>query len=143
MVPFILQGQTSQSTKLVQTRRAENRFKKTTGQNPMHADVESIIRGAGFGGLLDMPFIKIDNAQITALVERWRPETHTFHLAEGEATVTLQDVKVLTGLPVDAAPVTGHIPAPSEVGPLCLHLLGSMPVEPQAGKSCYKISIER
>ncbi|CAN1343346.1 Beta-amyrin synthase [Linum perenne] len=37
---------------------------------------------------------------ITALVERWRPETSTFHLYHGEATITLEDVHFLTGLSI-------------------------------------------
>ncbi|KAJ3707989.1 hypothetical protein LUZ61_011694 [Rhynchospora tenuis] len=42
-----------------------------------------------------------DNALINALVERWRQETHTFHLPVGEMTITLEDVAVLLGLRVD------------------------------------------
>ncbi|CAN1144740.1 Serine/threonine-protein phosphatase 7 long form homolog [Linum perenne] len=42
-----------------------------------------------------------DSELITALVERWRPETSTFHLYHGEATITLEDVHFLTGLSID------------------------------------------
>ncbi|CAN1156413.1 Protein MAIN-LIKE 2 [Linum perenne] len=44
-----------------------------------------------------------DPELITALVERWRPETSTFHLYHGEVTITLEDVHFLTGLSVDGA----------------------------------------
>ncbi|CAN1219562.1 Serine/threonine-protein phosphatase 7 long form homolog, partial [Linum perenne] len=43
---------------------------------------------------------------VTAFIERWRPETNTFHLIQGEATITLEDVEVLTSLPTDGVPVT-------------------------------------
>ncbi|KAK1650242.1 hypothetical protein QYE76_068047 [Lolium multiflorum] len=37
---------------------------------------------------------------LTALVDRWRPEKHTFHLRAGEMTPTLQDVSMILGLPI-------------------------------------------
>ncbi|KAK1612682.1 hypothetical protein QYE76_036355 [Lolium multiflorum] len=43
---------------------------------------------------------KMKAATLTALVDRWRPETHTFHLRTGEMTPTLQDVSVILGLPI-------------------------------------------
>ncbi|RYR21384.1 hypothetical protein Ahy_B03g066663 isoform A [Arachis hypogaea] len=42
-----------------------------------------------------------DNPLISAFVERWRSETHTFHLPWGECTITLEDVAMQLGLPVD------------------------------------------
>ncbi|WVZ84615.1 hypothetical protein U9M48_031633 [Paspalum notatum var. saurae] len=46
------------------------------------------------------PRLMIDNSLITALVGRWRPETHTFHMPCGEMAPTLQDVSYLLGLPI-------------------------------------------
>jgi hypothetical protein len=50
-----------------------------------------------------------DCCLLTALVDRWRPETHTFHFQWGEMTVTLQDVACLLGLPL-----AGNAIGPSE-----------------------------
>ena len=54
------------------------------------------IDAAGFYGIRRAGYLTVDHGLINALVERWRQETHTFHLpVMGEATVTLQDVEVL------------------------------------------------
>lgn len=50
----------------------------------------------------------INTAAITALVDRWRPETHTFHLPCGEMTVTLRDSQKQLGLSIRGRPVTGQ-----------------------------------
>ena len=42
---------------------------------------------------------------ITALVDRWRPETHSFHLRTGEMTVMLQDVSMIGALPIEGNPL--------------------------------------
>ncbi|XP_016165240.1 serine/threonine-protein phosphatase 7 long form homolog [Arachis ipaensis] len=44
---------------------------------------------------------------VSAFIERWRPETHTFHMPFGEYTVTLQDVAFQLGLPIDGRNVSG------------------------------------
>jgi hypothetical protein len=46
---------------------------------------------------------------ITAMVDRWRPETHSFHLPCGEMTVTLEDMAMILGLPIRGRPVTGRV----------------------------------
>ena len=47
-----------------------------------------------------------DIALIRALVERWRPETNTFHFPFGEMTITLEDVYMLMGLPISGRALT-------------------------------------
>jgi hypothetical protein len=42
---------------------------------------------------------------ITTLVDRWRPETHSFHLRTGEMTVTLQDMLMILPLPIEGKPL--------------------------------------
>jgi hypothetical protein len=42
----------------------------------------------------------LDRRLLAALLDRWRPETHTFHLPCGEMAPTLQDVSYLLGLPI-------------------------------------------
>jgi hypothetical protein len=46
---------------------------------------------------------------ITTMVDRWRPETHSFHVPCGEMTVTLEDVGMILGLPIRGHPVTGRV----------------------------------
>ncbi|XP_071923209.1 serine/threonine-protein phosphatase 7 long form homolog [Coffea arabica] len=84
---------------------------------------------SGFGGVVRTGQIQLDHALVTALVERWRTETHSFHLPIGEATVTLQDIGILWGLPIDGQPVIGvdtHQKSEDWL-PICEDLLGFRP----------------
>ncbi|WOH01072.1 hypothetical protein DCAR_0520451 [Daucus carota subsp. sativus] len=58
------------------------------------------INDAGFEWVFKLGQVKHDRGLITAFIERWRPETHTFHLPFGEATITLEDdmIRDLLGL---------------------------------------------
>ena len=67
----------------------------------------------------------MDWTLITALVERWRQETHIFHLPHGEMTFTLQDVEVMLGLPVDGEVLVGSTEL--NWSELCLQLFGASP----------------
>ena len=65
---------------------------------------------------------------ITALVECWCLETHTFHLLHGEMGITFQDIEVMLGVPVDGLSVTGSVKL--EWPALCRDLLGHLPLDP-------------
>uniref|UniRef100_A0A2N9IKW6 Aminotransferase-like plant mobile domain-containing protein n=1 Tax=Fagus sylvatica TaxID=28930 RepID=A0A2N9IKW6_FAGSY len=91
----------------------------------LHARFIPYLQRAGFYGIAKLGFIKMDWALITALVERWRQETHTFHLPHGEMTITLQDVEVMLGLPVDGEVLVGSTEL--NWSGLCLQLLGVSP----------------
>ena len=45
--------------------------------------------------------LEVDHTLITALVKCWHPETHIFHLPHGEMGITLQDIEVMLGVPID------------------------------------------
>jgi hypothetical protein len=53
--------------------------------------------------------LMMDSAALTALVDRWRQETHRFRLPCGEITLTLQDVAMILGPPIDGTLVFGTV----------------------------------
>ncbi|RYR19350.1 hypothetical protein Ahy_B03g064110 [Arachis hypogaea] len=93
--------------------------------DPYNQIVEAQLCETGFYYVSQIGVIKGQSAMINALIERWRPETHTFHFPIGECAVTLEDVVVILGLPTNGLPVTG--PTMSSFEALeaeCLHQFG-------------------
>ena len=88
--------------------------RRDANQSDMNMDVRLIpfLQAAGVYGLARVSTLQLDWTLIAALVERWRPETHSFHLPMGECTITLQDVAVLLGLPIDGEPVLCPVSPP-------------------------------
>jgi len=76
-------------------------------QDILDPRVINLIKRFGFGHALYIPDMDVNHFLISSLLERWRSETHTFHFPQGETTVTLEDVAVLLGLPIDGDMVTG------------------------------------
>ena len=66
-----------------------------------------IIKLLRLEGLFRAPSREIDHCLISALVERWRLKTHTFHLPHGEMSITLQDVEVIYGLSIEGEVLVG------------------------------------
>lgn len=125
-------GEPPVDSRTIKVRRSQSKLKKL---DPPAPPVLQLIRQAGFGGVIDLPFISLDIGLMTALLERWRPETHSFHLRTGEWTVTLQDVEVLLGLPIDGEPIIGSTNEDWDL--LCQRLLGIVPedkVDRKGGK---------
>ncbi|KAI3458854.1 hypothetical protein Pfo_015517 [Paulownia fortunei] len=93
------------------------------GEGALHPRVVHMLYDMGFYGVHRCGHFDMDFHLITALVERWRPETHTFYFRIGEVTVTLQDV----------APVIEIDPRRSteQWQDYCHHYLGFRPTSQQ------------
>ncbi|KAG8485788.1 hypothetical protein CXB51_019133 [Gossypium anomalum] len=82
-------------------------FIHNTGEPPI-PEIRGYLQEVGF---LHAPRMqrgfKLDLTLISSLVERWRLETHTFHLSCGKCTITLKDVALQLGLLVDGSVITG------------------------------------
>ncbi|KAH1131297.1 hypothetical protein J1N35_002675 [Gossypium stocksii] len=76
---------------------------------------------------------KLDPKLISVLIERWRPETHTFHLLCGECIITLENVQLQLGLPVDGYAVTRSAQS-ANWGAVCDELLGAIPDNINGGR---------
>ncbi|KAK5838109.1 hypothetical protein PVK06_006836 [Gossypium arboreum] len=93
---------------------------------PPDARLMPYLELAGFGSATLTRTFDLRYDLISALVERWLPETHTIHLPCGECTVTLEDVALHFRLPIDGDTVTG-VNAIVEPAALCYSLLGASP----------------
>ncbi|KAL5187488.1 Serine/threonine-protein phosphatase 7 long form [Glycine soja] len=108
------------------------------GQEEIPEEIIPLLRQSGFYWIMKMGYLKINSSLITALIERWRSETHTFHLRCEEATITLQDVSVLLGLRTEGAPLIGQTNL--DWAELCEELLGVRPQEGELQGSVVKLS---
>ena len=67
--------------------------------------IRRYVMQSDFYGVYRVRHISLDWPLITSLVERWRPETHTFYLPIGEMTIILQDVAMILGLRIYGPPI--------------------------------------
>ncbi|QHO22830.1 uncharacterized protein DS421_12g358460 [Arachis hypogaea] len=102
---------------------------------------EDLLRLTGFYHASQIGVVQCQKALVNALIERWHPETHTFHLPIGECAVTLEDVALILGLPTDGLPVTGMIMSSFEAFEAeCLIQFGVAPLKLDCRGSCIKLT---
>ncbi|KAL5141185.1 Serine/threonine-protein phosphatase 7 long form [Glycine soja] len=78
------------------------------GEEQIPEQIFPFLLQSSFACIIKMGYLKINASLISALIERWRPETHTFHMRCGECTITLQDVSVLLGSVVKLSWLAHH-----------------------------------
>ncbi|CAI0544737.1 unnamed protein product, partial [Linum tenue] len=100
----------------------------TTNVLPFHPAILPFLIRARLDPIRHFNGIKVDRQLITALAERWGKETHCFNFREGEATITLKDVAILTHLPIDDKPVcaSDHPPEDRDGMPGWVHFIHSV-----------------
>ena len=129
--PIVLHGQATHRSSLacigVDSKELHCRWREAIFHRTSVLDGRIIpfLQQASFYGVARLGFISLYWHLITAFVERWRLETHIFYLPQGECTITLQDIAMLIGLPVDVDVVTGSICL--DWRHVCYSLLGLIP----------------
>jgi hypothetical protein len=76
---------------------------------------------------------RMDGALLSAFVDHWRPETHTFHLPCGEMAPLMQDVGYILGLRINGVVVSGTINT-NNWKEMMHEFTGHYPQEPEEGK---------
>ncbi|KAL9686390.1 hypothetical protein QQ045_023848 [Rhodiola kirilowii] len=97
---------THQSTRIWETSNTQLSVVRHRGHWKADERILEYVVRAGFGPWYYMQNYEVDWSFMTAMVERWRFEMHTFRLRYGEMTITLEDVGILTGLPIEGRAVT-------------------------------------
>ena len=92
-------------TQILHYRQCEAVFHRTMS---LDRRIIPYLQQACFYGIARLGFVTLDWHLVTALIKRWRLETQTFHMAHGEMTITLQDVSIILGLPVDGLSLTSQ-----------------------------------
>ncbi|KAG8472838.1 hypothetical protein CXB51_034756 [Gossypium anomalum] len=94
---------------------------------------------AGFGDIALIRRFDLRTNLISALVERWCTETHTFIMPCEECTITLEDIVMQLRLRVDGAMVMGRSKV-LEPSVLCHRLLGWPPNDGEQNFTCLKLA---
>ncbi|KAK9083491.1 hypothetical protein Scep_029962 [Stephania cephalantha] len=97
---------------------------ETITHHPKKEMIDMLIDKSGlrrFGYIL---YNRCNRVIVFGIVERWQPETNTFHLPFEKMTITLDDMWVLLGIPIIGKPVVMKSKYRNEVIAITSRLLG-------------------
>lgn len=77
----------------------------TDWQGPTHPEAVRLLEATGLYHLRRWNMHKLNAPLLSAFIERWQPDTNTFHMPFGEMTITLHDVAMIMGIKVDGLPL--------------------------------------
>ncbi|KAL7251008.1 hypothetical protein ACSBR1_012932 [Camellia fascicularis] len=83
-----------------------------------------IVQQSGLTSLVHCIYRFVNRIVISAFVERWQPETNTFHLTVGEMTMTLDDVGTILGIPIIGRSVSATTLTDQQAHALVVDALG-------------------
>ncbi|KAK4708301.1 hypothetical protein R3W88_029226 [Solanum pinnatisectum] len=117
---------------ILNTRRCDGKLWDLVKKYPIHPPVLEVIELSGLYGVYRSNRPIIDRSLITSL----------FHFRTGEATITLQDVEVLYGLPVNGDPILGDelMRTIGDWQNICQRLLGFIPRPQDFNRSSLKVT---
>ncbi|XP_042484028.1 protein MAIN-LIKE 2-like [Macadamia integrifolia] len=144
---IVLYDQSNHISKLIwkgEKRRVlqSNEHSRTSTEWKLSKEQKWLVEIAGFKYLYLIVHFQMDWCLLTALVDRWRNETNTFHMPRFEMTITLEDVAYILGLRVIRKAVTGKIYKETE--DILGMVLGQHPSDPTNTKAlrsgCVKLT---
>ena len=83
-----------------------------------------IIKHSGLYSLSSCSYKFVNKVVVSAFVERWQPETNSFHMPFGEMPVSLDDVSTILGIPVTSTSVLTNKLSRDEAAKVLVKSLG-------------------
>ncbi|KAL2928663.1 Protein MAIN-LIKE 1 [Bienertia sinuspersici] len=88
--------------------KGHKQTKRLSKWKPQSGEAKSLIMRSELSHLVDCMHSNLNMPLISAFVERWHPETNSFHLPFGEMTITLHDVAYILRIPVVGEAIFGN-----------------------------------
>ena len=114
------QGQHRPCLKSLKAVKALVQFRKWN----LDDQVMQAVAETGLSHLPSLMYKELDATLIAAFVERWQPDTNTFHMPFGEMTITLHDVHHILGIPIEGETIFRPSGDGAQAKAACVGILG-------------------